>query len=433
MRHERSKDLFDKAITFIPGGVSSPVRAFKAVGGDPIFITRGEGPYIFDADGNRYIDYVCSWGPLILGHAHPAVIEAITRTARDGTSFGWATGREVELAERVVQHVPSVDMVRFVNSGTEATMSALRVARGATKRDRVVKFAGCYHGHADAWLSESAGSGVATLGIPGTAGVPKGAAQDTITLRYNDLESVRATFAEMGSTIAAIIVEPVVGNMGLVPPVDGFLQGLRDVCDQHGTLLIFDEVMTGFRLGLAGAQGLYDVRADLTTFGKVIGGGLPVGAYGGRRELMQHVAPVGPVYQAGTLSGNPLAMAAGIATLDAIAVPGFFERLNARTAELGRAITAVLDKHGKPARFDHVGSMTGLYFLPGAEKPPRDYDEVKKAKTDRFGVLYRALLDQGVALAPSAFEAGFVSAAHEQTHVEATAAALDEALTLTRG
>ncbi len=433
MRHERSKDLFDKAITFIPGGVSSPVRAFKAVGGDPIFITRGEGPYIFDADGNRYIDYVCSWGPLILGHAHPAVIEAITRTARDGTSFGWATGREVELAERVVQHVPSVDMVRFVNSGTEATMSALRVARGATKRDRVVKFAGCYHGHADAWLSESAGSGVATLGIPGTAGVPKGAAQDTITLRYNDLESVRATFAEMGSTIAAIIVEPVVGNMGLVPPVDGFLQGLRDVCDQHGTLLIFDEVMTGFRLGLAGAQGLYNVRADLTTFGKVIGGGLPVGAYGGRRELMQHVAPVGPVYQAGTLSGNPLAMAAGIATLDAIAVPGFFERLNARTAELGRAITAVLDKHGKPARFDHVGSMTGLYFLPGAEKPPRDYDEVKKAKTDRFGVLYRALLDQGVALAPSAFEAGFVSAAHEQTHVEATAAALDEALTLTRG
>ena len=427
MRHERSKKLFDKASTLIPGGVNSPVRAFKAVGGDPIFITRGEGPYIVDADGNRYIDYVCSWGPLILGHAHPTVIEAITQTAKDGTTFGWATGREMELAERVVQHVPSVDMVRFVSSGTEATMSALRVARAATKRDRVVKFAGCYHGHADAWLSDSVGSGVATLGIPGTAGVPKGAAQDTITVRYNDLESLRATFAEMGNTIAAIIVEPVVGNMGLVQPVEGFLQGLRDICDQHGSILIFDEVMTGFRLGLAGAQGLYGVRADLTTFGKVIGGGLPVGAYGGRRDLMQQVAPVGPVYQAGTLSGNPLAMAAGIATLDLIAAPGFFATLDERTAQLGAAVTEVLAKHGKPARFDHVGSMFGLYFLPGATKPPRDYDEVKLAKTESFGTLYRALLDQGVALAPSAFEAGFVSYAHEQRHIEATATALDQA------
>ena len=428
MRHERSKKLFDKASTLIPGGVNSPVRAFKAVGGDPIFVTRGEGPYIIDADGNRYIDYVCSWGPLILGHAYPAVIEAITQTARDGTSFGWATGREMELAERVVHHVPSVDMVRFVNSGTEATMSALRVARAATKRERVVKFAGCYHGHADVFLSESTGSGIATLGIPGTAGVPKGAAQDTITLRYNDLESVRATFAEMGATIAAIILEPVVGNMGLVPPVAGFLEGLREVCDQHGALLIFDEVMTGFRLGLAGAQGLFGIRADLTTFGKVIGGGLPVGAYGGRRDLMLQVAPAGPVYQAGTLSGNPLAMAAGIATLDAIAAPHFFEALDARTAALGKAVTAVLEKHGSPARFDHVGSMFGLYFLPNATKPPRDYDEVKKAKTERFGELYRNLLDQGVALAPSAFEAGFVSAAHEQMHIEATATALDKAL-----
>lgn len=428
MRHDRSKKLFDKAVQVIPGGVSSPVRAFKAVGGDPIFVTKGEGPYIVDADGNRYIDYVCSWGPLILGHAHPTIIEAITKTARDGTSFGWATGREMELAERVIQHVPSVEQVRFVNSGTEATMSALRVARGFTGRDRVIKFAGCYHGHADAFLSESAGSGVATLGIPGTAGVPEGAARDTITLRYNDIESLNASMAEIGSTVAAIIVEPVVGNMGLVPPVPGFLEGLRAVCDQYGAILIFDEVMTGFRLGLAGAQGLYGIRADMTTFGKIIGGGLPVGAYGGRRDLMQKVAPVGPVYQAGTLSGNPLAMAAGIAMLDAVAQAGFYQALDARTEDLCRSIEAVLTKHGRPARIDHVGSMFGMYFVPGAEKPPRDYDEVKKARTEKFAVFYRALLDHGVAFAPSAFEAGFVSSAHTADHVAATATALDQAL-----
>ena len=428
MKHDRSKKLFDKAAQVIPGGVSSPVRAFKAVGGDPIFVTRGEGPFIIDADNNRYIDYVCSWGPLILGHAHPAILEAITKTAKDGTSFGWATGREMELAERIVHHVPSVEQVRFVNSGTEATMSALRVARGHTGRDRLIKFAGCYHGHADAFLSESAGSGVATLGIPGTAGVPEGAAKDTITIRYNDIASVKATMEEHGHSVAAIIVEPVVGNMGLVPPVPGFLEGLRDVCDHYGTLLIFDEVMTGFRLGLAGAQGLYNVRADLTTFGKVIGGGLPVGAYGGSRGLMQKVAPVGPVYQAGTLSGNPLAMAAGLAMLDAVAQPGFYDALDKRTEELCQAVTKVLAKHGSPARIDHVGSMFGMYFVPGATKPPRDYDEVKLARTDKFAVFYRALLDQGVAFAPSAFEAGFVSSAHTSDHVAATATALDHAL-----
>lgn len=428
MKHDRSQQLFARASGMIPGGVNSPVRAFKAVGGEPIFIARGEGPYIFDADDNRYIDYVLSWGPLIMGHAPASVVEAVQSAAAEGTSFGWATGREVELARRVIEAVPSVEKVRFVNSGTEATMSAVRVARGVTGRDKFIKFAGCYHGHADAFLSESAGSGIATLGIPGSAGVPDGAAHDTLTLPFNDIEAVNATMQESGDAIAAIIVEPVAANMGLVLPRPGFLEGLRELCDSHGTVLIFDEVMTGFRLALGGAQERLGVRPDLSTFGKVIGGGLPVGAYGGRRDLMDHVAPVGPVYQAGTLSGNPLAMAAGIAALDGIAQPGFYDTLERCGEALEEGIQTVLAKHGHPARFDRIGSMFGLWFGPDASRPPQNYDEVKRVDTKRFGAVFRALLDDGIAMAPSAYEVGFLSSTHQSDQIEATIAAVDRAL-----
>ncbi|MBI5511201.1 MAG: glutamate-1-semialdehyde 2,1-aminomutase [Deltaproteobacteria bacterium] len=432
MRRERSTKLFERAVKLIPGGVNSPVRAFKAVGGNPIFISRGEGPFIHDADGNRYIDYVCSWGPLILGHAPAAVLDAIGRAAKDGTSFGWATAREVELAERVANAVPSVERVRFVNSGTEATMSALRLARGFTGRDRVLKFSGCYHGHADAFLSE-AGSGVATLGIPGSAGVPVGAAKDTLTAPYNDLEQTRELFATVGGEIAAVIVEPVACNMGLVPPQDGFLPGLRELCDAHGALLIFDEVITGFRLGLAGAQGYYKVRPDLSTFGKVIGGGLPVGAYGGRADIMEKVAPLGPVYQAGTLSGNPLAMAAGLATLEALSRPSFYDDLERVSAALATGLSEVLGKHDHIARFDRVASIFYLWFKANADHPARDYAEIKTADAGLYGKFFNALLQQGVALAPSAFEVGFVSSSHQQTHVDATLTAVDRALEQIRG
>jgi glutamate-1-semialdehyde 2,1-aminomutase len=428
MKHDRSKKLYERAVQLIPGGVSSPVRAFKAVGGDPLFMARGDGPFIYDADGNRYIDYVCSWGPLILGHAPAVVLEAVARAAKDGTSFGWATAREVELAERVIKAVPSVEKVRFVNSGTEATMSALRLARGFTGRDRVIKLAGCYHGHADAFLSESAGSGVATLGIPGSAGVPAGAAGDTLTLPYNDLDRIESALESAGNTIAAIILEPMAANMGLVPAVPGFLAGLRQLCDQHGCLLIFDEVITGFRLGLSGAQGFFGVKPDLTTFGKIIGGGLPVGAYGGRRDIMDKVAPVGPVYQAGTLSGNPLAMAAGVAVLDAIARPDFYDQLEAQTAALVQGLNETFAASGKPALAYHLGSVFGVWFKAGAKEPPRDYDEVKTADTARFAGFFRALLEEGVALAPSAFEVGFVSAAHQRQHIDATVTAVKRAL-----
>ncbi len=427
MKHERSKKLFERAEKLIPGGVNSPVRAMRAVGGEPIFMTRGEGPHIFDADGNRYIDYVCSWGPLILGHAPKAVVEEIAKVAKDGTSFGWATAREVELAERVSRAVPSVERIRFVNSGTEATMSALRLARGFTARDRVIKLAGCYHGHADAFLSESAGSGLATLGIPGSAGVPAGAAGDTITVRYNDLEAVDAAFAKHPGSVAALIVEPVAANMGLVPPRPGYLAGLRELCTKHGALLIFDEVITGFRLGLAGAQGHYGVTPDLTTFGKVIGGGLPVGAYGGRAEIMGKVAPLGPVYQAGTLSGNPLAMAAGNAVLEALAHPGVYEQLEKRTTKLVAGLDRALKQKNLGCAY-HVGSIFGLWLKPGAGAPPRDYDEIKTADTNLFGRLFRGLVEQGVVLAPSAFEVGFVSLAHEDSHLDATITAVERAL-----
>jgi len=427
MRQNRSKQLLDRALQVIPGGVSSPVRAFNAVGGQPRFIARGEGPYLYDVDGNRYIDYVGSWGPLILGHAPEAVVAAVNRAAKDGTSFGATTAREVELAEKVTSCVPSVELVRFVSSGTEATMSALRVARGFTKRDRVIKLSGCYHGHADAFLSD-AGSGVATLGIPGSAGVPQGAARDTITVPFNDLEAVAKVMGEVGSDVAAIILEPIACNMGLVEPVAGFLQGIRDLCDEHGALLIFDEVITGFRVGLGGAQALFGITPDLSTFGKVIGGGLPVGAYGGRREIMSQVAPLGPVYQAGTLSGNPLAMAAGIATLEAVSTPGFYAELESLGALLEKELTEVLVALDHPARLCRVGSIFYLWFKPGAAGPPRDYEEIKSADAARFGRFFSALIDEGVYMAPSAFEVGFVSAAHTEQLIEATVTVMKKAL-----
>ncbi|OGQ81487.1 MAG: glutamate-1-semialdehyde-2,1-aminomutase [Deltaproteobacteria bacterium RIFOXYA12_FULL_58_15] len=427
MKLERSAQLYQRAIAVIPGGVNSPVRAFNGVGGNPIFVTRAQGPYIYDADGQRFIDYVGSWGPLILGHAPRSVLDAVARAAKDGTSFGWATEREVELAEHVTKAVPSVEMVRFVSSGTEATMSALRVARGFTGRDRVVKFAGCYHGHADAFLAD-AGSGVATLGIPGCAGVPDGAVRDSLTVPYNDLNAVEATFSEHGDTIAAVIVEPVACNMGLVPPSPEFLPGLRSVCDKYGALLIFDEVITGFRLGLGGAQAHFGVTPDLTTFGKIIGGGLPVGAYGGRRDIMRVVAPLGPVYQAGTLSGNPLAMAAGIATLECLERPSFYSDLDSRAKTLTDGLDKVLASHGNIARVDRVASIFYLWFKPQSDRPARSYDEIKSADAGLFVRFFHALLNQGVTLAPSAFEVGFVSNAHELQHIEATITAVDLAL-----
>jgi len=427
MKRERSRKLYERACNVIPGGVSSPVRAFKGVGGDPLFLQRGEGPYVYDADNNRYVDYVGSWGPLILGHAPEVVVEAIKRTAKDGTSFGAGTLREVELAQMVVNAVPSVDKVRFVNSGTEATMSALRLARGYTGRDRVIKFSGCYHGHADAFLSD-AGSGVATLGIPGSAGVPAGAAQDTITLPYNDLEAVEKTFNDIGETIAAIIIEPIACNMGMVLPKDGYLQGLRTLCDKHGSVLIFDEVITGFRLGLAGAQGYFDVKADLSTFGKVIGGGLPVGAYGGRADIMEKVAPLGPVYQAGTLSGNPLAMAAGIATLQELSSVGFYEDMETRAAAFGNRINEVLETHGNPAYLNRTGSIFYLWFKANQSEGPSNYEDIKSADAERFGRYFQAVLENGVWLAPSAFEVGFISAAHTQSLLDATVTAMNNAL-----
>lgn len=428
MRQERSKKWFSRACTATPGGVNSPVRGFNSVGGDPVFIARAEGPYIYDADGNRFIDFVCSWGPMILGHAAPGVVEAVLEAAKDGTSFGWATPREVELAERIIEAVPSVEQVRFVNSGTEATMSAARLARAYTGRDRLIKFAGCYHGHGDAFLSQDAGSGMATLGIPGSSGVPEGAARDTITVPYNDLAAVEQALEQNAEQVAAVIVEPVAANMGMVKPRDGFLAGLRTLCTKHGAVLIFDEVMTGFRLGLAGAQGYFDVHADLTTFGKVIGGGLPVGAYGGRADIMAHVAPLGGMYQAGTLSGNPLAMAAGLATLEQMREPRAYEELEERCQALEQGIDQALAKHGRPARFDRVASMFYFWFADTVEQPPTNYKEVKQGQTDRFASFFHALLEQGVAIAPSAFEVGFVSLAHEHKHIDATVTAIDKAL-----
>jgi glutamate-1-semialdehyde 2,1-aminomutase len=427
MRIEKSIQLFAQARQLLPGGVDSPVRAFRAVGGQPVFIERGAGPYLYDVDGNRYIDYVLSWGPLILGHAHPAVVSALKEAVGRGTSFGAPNPLEIELARLVQSFMPGIEMLRFVNSGTEATMSALRLARAFTRRDKIVKFEGCYHGHADMLLVR-AGSGVATLGLPDSPGVPAATVQDTLVARYNDLESVEQLFRQHPEEIAAVIVEPVAGNMGVVPPLDGFLNGLRSLTAAHGALLVFDEVMTGFRVHPGGAQGLYGIQPDLTTLGKVIGGGLPVGAYGGRREIMEMVAPAGPVYQAGTLSGNPLAMAAGIATLVELARPETWIRLERTSEQLANGCARAAREVGVPVRQTRVGTMFSLFFT---EAPVYDWQSVKASDIDRFARFFRAMLARGIYLAPSQFEAGFVSTAHRPEDIQDTvAAALDAFKTL---
>jgi glutamate-1-semialdehyde 2,1-aminomutase len=419
-----SHELFAQAQQHIPGGVNSPVRAFKGVGGDPVFIEHAEGAYIFDPEGKRYIDYVGSWGPMILGHAHPEVITAVAEVIKKGLSFGAPTELETRMADKVCALMPSIDMVRMVSSGTEATMSAIRLARGYTGRDKIVKFEGCYHGHSDSLLVK-AGSGALTLGEPSSPGVPAALAEHTITLDYNNLERVQQTFAEIGDLIACIIVEPVAGNMNCIPPVPGFLEGLREVCDAHGSVLIFDEVMTGFRVALGGVQGLYGITPDLTTLGKVIGGGMPVGAFGGKREIMEKIAPLGPVYQAGTLSGNPVAMTAGLKTLELISEPGFFDALTAKTERLVEGIVTKAKEAGIPVTSNQVGGMFGLFFTE-AEKVT-DFAGSTACDQERFKAFFHAMLKKGIYVAPSAFEAGFVSAAHSDKDIEATVTAAGEA------
>ena len=419
----RSEELFERAKARIPGGVNSPVRAFNSVGMTPRFIRRAQGDRVWDVEGNEYIDYIGSWGPMILGHAHPAVLESVARAARDGLSFGAATGREVEMAELICEIVPSIEMVRMVNSGTEAVMSAVRAARGFTGRNKIVKFAGCYHGHSDAMLVK-AGSGVITQGIPGSSGVPQGCTQDTLTAVYNDLESVRALFAANPNQIAAVIVEPVAANMGVVLPREGFLSGLRAICDREGALLIFDEVITGFRLALDGAQGYYGVRPDLTTFGKIIGGGMPVGAYGGRREIMAMVAPTGPVYQAGTLSGNPVAMAAGLAQLTLLRdSKDLYDQLNRAGDRFFAELDAILTDARVPHCVNHVGSI-GCAFFTG--EAVTDYASAQTSDTARYAEYFRHMLDRGVYLAPSQFEAMFLSCAHAPEDLDRTLDAVRE-------
>jgi len=423
MTHTHSEELFRRAQEIIPGGVNSPVRAFRSVGGKPVFIARGQGSHIFDVDGNEYIDYVGSWGPLLLGHRHPAILEALERALSIGTSFGAPTEQEIDLAEAICDAVPSIEMVRLVNSGTEATMSAIRVARGFTGRDLIVKFEGCYHGHVDSLLVK-AGSGLATLGIADTQGVPKAFCDTTIALPFNSPEAVEAAFRTHGDRIAAVIVEPVVGNMGCVPPGAGYLQFLREVTQRHGALLILDEVMTGFRVAFGGAQQLFGVTPDLTTLGKVIGGGLPVGAYGGRKDIMSKVAPVGPIYQAGTLSGNPLAVAAGLAMLRHLkAHPEIYRQLETRSAALCADVPAGVT-------VNRVGAMFTFFFHPG---PVTDWESAKVSDTARFGRFFRAMLDRGVYLAPSQFEAAFLSAAHTDEDIAKTIAAAKESFQIAMG
>ncbi|WP_333871361.1 glutamate-1-semialdehyde 2,1-aminomutase [Desulforamulus putei] len=414
--YQKSKEMFEQAQMVIPGGVNSPVRAFKSVGMTPPFIARANGSRLWDADGNEYIDYVCSWGPLILGHRHPAVMHAIQRCLERGTTYGAPTDLELTLAQMVVEALPSVEMVRMVNSGTEATMSALRLARAYTNRSKIVKFEGCYHGHHDSLLIK-AGSGALTHGVPTSPGVPENIAGDTINARYNDLELLEKIFAEAGSEIAAVIVEPLAGNMGVVPPAEGFLQGLRNLCNKYGALLIFDEVITGFRLSYGGAQSYYNVMPDLTCLGKIIGGGLPVGAYGGRREIMQMVSPAGPVYQAGTLSGNPLAMTAGIATLEQLQQPGVYEELNRKSALLAQGLSQAARAAGVPASFNRVESLQTCFFTG---HPVNDFASASTSDTKRYAAFFRSMLEQGIYLAPSQFEAIFVSTAHTDSDIERT-------------
>lgn len=410
-------ELFAKAQRVIPGGVNSPVRAFKAVGGEPIFIRNAKGAYLYDTNGKRYVDYVLSWGPMLLGHADDDVIAAVVAKAREGLSFGAPTEIETELAELVVGIVPSIDKVRFVSSGTEATMSAIRLARGYTGRDKIIKFEGCYHGHSDSLLVK-AGSGALTFGVPSSPGVPASLADHTLTLTYNDNASVIDAFAQHGESIACVIVEPVAGNMNCIPPSADFLQCLRSVCTAHGALLIFDEVMTGFRLGLAGAQGYYGVTPDLTTLGKVIGGGMPVGAFGGREDIMAELAPTGPVYQAGTLSGNPVAMAAGLATLTKIQQPGFYEPLFARTTQLVKGLLAAAHETGIALTANHVGSMWGVFFTTAPSVS--NFREVMACDTARFNKFFHGMLEAGVNLAPASFEAAFMSAVHSEEDIQFT-------------
>ncbi|KGM07206.1 Glutamate-1-semialdehyde aminotransferase [Methylophaga thiooxydans] len=421
---QNNHDLFQQAQQHIPGGVNSPVRAFRGVGGDPVFFREGKGAWLTDAEGKQYVDYIGSWGPMIVGHAHPEVLRAVTQAVQHGLGFGAPTEIETTMADLVCDLVPSMELVRMVSSGTEATMSAIRLARGFTGRDKIVKFEGCYHGHADSLLVK-AGSGALTLGVPSSAGVPESLAKHTLTLRFNDLESVETCFKEAGDDISCIIVEPVAGNMNCIPPEPGFLEGLRKICDQYGTVLIFDEVMTGFRVALGGAQAHYGVTPDLTTFGKVIGGGLPVGAFGGKRKVMEHIAPLGPVYQAGTLSGNPIAMAAGLATLTQLQEPDFHSKLTQATEALVKGLQQAADDAGIAMTTNQVGGMFGLFFTE--DKKVSFYEQVVASNQERFKQFFHAMLDRGVYLAPSAFEAGFVSAAHGDAEIEFTLSAAREA------
>lgn len=417
-----SATLFSRAQQVIPGGVNSPVRAFKGVGGTPVFIEKAKGAYIFDTDGKQYIDYVGSWGPMVLGHNHPAILSTVIKTAENGLSFGAPTPLEIELAELVCQLVPSIEMVRMVSSGTEATMSAIRLARGYTKRDKIIKFEGCYHGHSDSLLVK-AGSGALTLGQPSSPGVPEDFAKHTLTCEYNNIDSVKQAFAQYPNDIACLIIEPVAGNMNCVPPKAGFLQALRELCDQYGTVFIIDEVMTGFRVALGGAQQYYGVTPDLTTLGKIIGGGMPVGAFGGKKEIMQYIAPTGPVYQAGTLSGNPIAMAAGLACLNELKKAGNEQRLAKLTETLAQGLKALAQKHKIPFVINYVGGMFGFFFTQLSEVS--SYQDVMQSDVARFNQFFHKMLQQGVYLAPSAFEAGFMSLAHSEQDIERTLAAAD--------
>ncbi|MEN9583467.1 MAG: glutamate-semialdehyde--aminomutase [Pseudomonadota bacterium] len=418
----KSDQLFEQARQTIPGGVNSPVRAFNGVGGTPRFIDHADGAYLYDVDGQAYVDYIGSWGPMLLGHNHPAIKAAVIKAVEKGLSYGAPTEIEVLMAEKVRQIVPSMEQVRMVNSGTEATMSAIRLARGYTGRDKIVKFEGCYHGHADSLLVK-AGSGALTLGQPNSPGVPADFAKHTLTCVFNDLESVREAFTQYGSEIACIIVEPVAGNMNCIPPVPGFLEGLRAICDEFGALLILDEVMTGFRVSLRGAQGHYNIEPDLTTLGKIIGAGMPVGAFGGKKKVMQYIAPTGPVYQAGTLSGNPVAMAAGLTMLDLLLEPGLYEQLSAKTARVAEGLKAAAANHGIPLAINYVGGMFGFFFTD--EPEITRYEQVTLCDMERFKRFYHLMLEEGVYLAPSAYEAGFLSLAHGDKEIEHTLAAAE--------